>query len=136
MTIVDAVFAETGGGYRWTEVLRLAGHTVRVQVHRDAYPEQSWAAAEVLTPHLTWTTLVNTPAAGWWTRTTGTADPDALWPVAEDLRDRARTILTLHTRHNLRGGDRPVRCRTRVGCGATARRRRAAETTRRPTRVG
>ena len=64
MTSVDAVFAETGGGYRWTEVLRLAGHTVRVRVHRDAYPGQSWAVAEVLTPHLTWTALVDAPTSG------------------------------------------------------------------------
>ena len=51
--LIDETAATATHHYRLTQTHHLDGHTIRVRVHRDFYPHQSWAAAEVLTPALT-----------------------------------------------------------------------------------
>ena len=47
------------GRYTLVRFYRHRDTVIRVTVKRDNYPDQSHAHAEVLTPALTWTTLVN-----------------------------------------------------------------------------
>ena len=83
--------------YRLTQIHDLDGHTVRIRVHRDFYREHSWALAEVLTPALAWTELVETPAAHWYPAIPqpdhAPAKRDCLQYVAEDLAERAQRVL-------------------------------------------
>lgn len=64
---VDVSFGPTSQGYRFTRVHRIAGHTVRIRIHRDSYVGQSHAVAAVLTPDMTWTDLVDEPPHAWHT---------------------------------------------------------------------
>jgi hypothetical protein len=63
-------------------VYRYGPHTVRVRVHRDFYPHQSSAAAELLSGAGTWTVLAVDPAENWHPRRL------PLPEVAAGLRDR------------------------------------------------
>jgi hypothetical protein len=72
--------------------IRLAAHEafeyrIRVQVHRDFYPGQSYAKVSVLTPALEWTELAVAPPGEWH------AQRIDLAKVAMDLANRARAIL-------------------------------------------
>lgn len=89
--------------YRLTQTHHLDGHTIRVRVHRDFYPQQSWAAAEILTPALTWTELATAPASDWHpatpkARTAATDGLDCLRPIADHLTQRAQRLLSTITR--------------------------------------
>lgn len=84
--LIDETTDTSPHHYRLTQTHHLDGHTIRIRVHRDFYAHQSWAAAEVLTPALTWTELTTAPASDWHpaTPTTATASrtrrPTA-WPA-------------------------------------------------------
>lgn len=91
--------------YRLTQTHHLDGHTIRVRVHRDFYPHQSWAYAEVLTPALNWTELATAPASDWHPATptptptarTATDGLDCLRPIADHLTQRAQRLLSTIT---------------------------------------
>jgi hypothetical protein len=98
--LIDETACTEAGSYRLTQTHHLAGHTVRVRVHRDFYPQQSWAVADVLTPALAWTELATSPAQEWQPatytpRTTATAAAarDTLRPIAEHLTERVHRML-------------------------------------------
>lgn len=101
MLIDESAFTEAAC-YRLTQTHHLDGHTIRVRVHRDFYPHQSWAAAEVLTPALTWTELATAPASDWHpttrtVRTAATDGLDCLRPIADHLTQRAQQLLSTIT---------------------------------------
>ena len=103
--LIDETTDTATNHYRLTQTHQIDGHAVRVRVHRDFYPHQSWATAEVLTPQLTWTELATTPASDWHPSTpatVGTASsdgPDYLRPVADHLTQRAQRLLSAFTCH-------------------------------------
>jgi hypothetical protein len=96
--------------YTLTRVYRLtvrrAGHTssrtVRIQVRRDSYRQQSHATAYVLTDALTWTALASTGTEAWFDATPSPyardGKVDALWWVADALLERVRRILPVPDR--------------------------------------
>ncbi|MBB5157443.1 hypothetical protein [Saccharopolyspora phatthalungensis] len=74
------------------------GSTVRATVHRDFYPHQSFALAQVLTHDMTWTDLTFEPPEQWWDTTPVPRDKHLdtvaeLAPIAEKLIDRALIII-------------------------------------------
>ncbi|MEU6022605.1 hypothetical protein [Micromonospora sp. NPDC047134] len=93
--LVDRSFGVRGQSYDLSEIRRTgAGHLLRVRIHRDSYPQQSYARVEVLTPAMTWTDLADEPAAAWHSGTPSrstTATP--LENIAERLFQRAAAIL-------------------------------------------
>jgi hypothetical protein len=108
--LIDSTFDTSGGAtYTLTEIHHTdTGHTLRVRVRRDFYRHQSHAAADVLTPDLTWTTLAATPAPDWHPATPHRdATPAALQPIADALTARARRILA-NTPTPTRAGSRPA----------------------------
>lgn len=100
--LIDETADTAAHHYRLTQTHHLDGHTIRVRVHRDFYPHQSWAAADVLTPALTWTELATAPASDWHptTPTVRTAATDGLAclrPIAGHLTQRAQRLLSTST---------------------------------------
>jgi hypothetical protein len=96
--IVEEAFDIADQTYHLTRVHHIGDVTLRVRVHRDAYERQSHAVVEVLTPALTWTPLAAEPTGGWYDASPSSyARPrpgaSALYPVADRLLQRARTIL-------------------------------------------
>jgi hypothetical protein len=95
--VVDSTFDSQDGKYSLTEVHHAGSgqcrHTIRVRVQRDHYERQSVACAEVLTPELTWTVLVTTPAGDWYPATPFRGVPATLVLVAADLVERAERVL-------------------------------------------
>jgi hypothetical protein len=113
--LADESTGRNDQSYTLTRVYHLGDFTVRISVHRDFYPSQSWAAAEVFTPALTWTRVLTAPASEWHphtraftpaldrTRVTSPAagggehpaEPDfeGLGEIADDLIDRAAKVL-------------------------------------------
>ncbi|GAA4898162.1 hypothetical protein [Streptomonospora salina] len=83
--------------YSYTRVADLGGRRVRARIHRDYYPVQSHAVAEVLSDARTWTHLAQADPSGWHA---DTPDPPSgvdarreLAPLADRLIDRAAAIL-------------------------------------------
>ena len=62
------------GCYTLVRFYRHTGRVIRVTVTRDAYCQQSAARADVLTPALTWTQLVDDPPCRWYEQTSLYAD--------------------------------------------------------------
>lgn len=66
---VDVQAGTYGQGYTCTVVVHWTTDgsvfTIRARVRADAYPHQSHAVAEVLTPQLTWTDIVTIPPSEW-----------------------------------------------------------------------
>jgi len=97
--LIDETFNLDPDAYRLTRLYHADGRLLRVTVHRDFYPQQSWAAAHVLTPVLTWTELVTAPASEWHPMTPAgrRVTAAALTPVADRLLSRATAVLSAHT---------------------------------------
>lgn len=98
--LVDSHFGADPHAYTLTRVYHLTHptgqvHPLRIEVHRDFYPQQSHARAQVLATGLTWTTT-STPDQ--WhphtpTPTTPTVAPTQPNTVADQLLARAQRIL-------------------------------------------
>jgi hypothetical protein len=83
MNLIDT----NNGTDRLVQTYRHGNRTVRVEVKRDSYERQSFAAATVLSDALAWTPLADAPTTGWYAARTPLAD------VARGLADRAAIIL-------------------------------------------
>lgn len=93
--IIDEQFHRGKQSYRVHQIRHLDGHILRIRVERDHYAFQSHAVVEVLTSRLDWTPLTFTTPATWHGRTPIDATSAAgLLPIADDLAERARRILT------------------------------------------
>jgi hypothetical protein len=97
--LIDESFDAESDDYRLTRLYQVDGRLLRVTVHRNFYPRQSWAAAHVLTPVLTWTELLYAPARDWHPATPPSrrATAETLASVADRLLSRATTVLSSHT---------------------------------------
>lgn len=105
MKLIDEAFGPHDQGWTLERVYRVNGDadTVRVRIRCDvAYPKQSSAVAEVLTPALTWTPLATAPYTDWapnspYYRASGEANGRKAaafgHKVAEGLATRAAAIL-------------------------------------------
>jgi hypothetical protein len=94
--LLDSTFDPIGDGkYDLTDIHHTdTEHTIRVHIHRDPYRIQSYACIDVLTPGLTWTTLVTTPTVEWHHATPYQgANEDTLKWLADTLVSRAEHIL-------------------------------------------
>jgi hypothetical protein len=93
----------TNGGPRITRIWHAGEHTVRARVAYDAYREQSFALAEVLTPALEWTKVCETAPEDFHARSARgvkvrkTPTEDELLALADDLMHRAARILRVPT---------------------------------------
>jgi hypothetical protein len=97
--LLDESFDAEPDDYRLTRLYQVDGRLLRVTVHRNFYPRQSWAAAHLLTPVLTWTELLSAPPRDWHPATPPSrrATAETLAPVADRLLSRATTALSSHT---------------------------------------
>lgn len=97
--LVDTTFRIGSQDYQLTEIHHLGGHIVRVDIRRDAYPQQSWAHAQILSTTKQWTTLVTAPVPDWYERSPGPWQlrevPPLLGRLATQLRERAQRILAV-----------------------------------------
>jgi hypothetical protein len=95
---IDESFHESNHTYRLVGVYHLDRHILRIDITRDAYPQQSRAVAEILNDAKAWTTLASAPVSTWYPDTPRFADgevPYRLRELADELLTRARTILTI-----------------------------------------
>jgi hypothetical protein len=96
--IVDDSFGIYNQGYELTRICHDSGHILRVRIRRDSHEPQSWAVVEVLNPALTWTGLATAPPSTWHEHTPyRSRNPQPLVPIAVELVNRARAILTVDT---------------------------------------
>jgi len=96
-TVRDEHAGATSNRYQYTRIVEIAGRTVRANIERDFYLDQSLAVAEVLNDRMTWTSLAADAQSNWW-HTTPSPNPDVdaaavLGPLAERLLRRAAEIL-------------------------------------------
>ena len=100
-TAIDTtVGTTTNGGPRVTRIYHCGELTVRVRVAHDLYRVQSFALAEVLTPHRDWTKICETPPEEFHYAGSDGANevqaeptPAALLALADELARRAARIL-------------------------------------------
>lgn len=97
--LIDTTFRTGYQDYQLTEIQHLDGHTVRVDIRRDGYPEQSWARVQILSATKEWTTLATAPVGEWYERSPGPSRlggiPLIVRCLAMKLRERAERILAV-----------------------------------------
>jgi hypothetical protein len=86
--IIDESLSKTTQNTTLTRVYPLGDRKIRVGVHHDFYPNQSYATADVLSDLLTWTRLADDPASNWH------EEKIPLARVADALFDRAVVIMS------------------------------------------
>jgi hypothetical protein len=109
--IVDDTFHRSRYGcHHLTRVHHVDGHALRVRVSRRLYDTRSQAGAEILTPQHAWTALASTPCTDRHHATPATTTTAApLTPIADQLLQRARHIVTLPQRPPRRRTGSPTR---------------------------
>ena len=79
-----------GSRYSYSATFKLGSYTVRIRIRSATTRRESWAVAEVLTPLLTWTALVDAEPP----ECTSTGfDDKTIDTVADELLARAAAIL-------------------------------------------
>ena len=97
--LIDASFRTGSQDYQLTEIHHLGEHTLRVDIRRDFYPQQSFARVQILSATKEWTTLATAPVDQWHDRSPGPSRlggiPLIVRCLAMTLRERAERILTV-----------------------------------------